>query len=102
MVEVLAHGLGHVKPEVATLGGEATRESELPMFNPDEDQLIGELGFVTTRIAGSDRPGEVQINFRGGSETFIAYGDEAIERGEKILVVGRRPGRALEVTTFPS
>ncbi|MHB1534938.1 MAG: hypothetical protein ACYC1D_10090 [Acidimicrobiales bacterium] len=72
------------------------------VFEPDEDRLVGELGFVTTRIAGGDRPGEVQLGLRGGSESFIAYGDEPIDRGQKVLVVGRRPGRCLDVTVFSS
>ncbi|MGH9101539.1 MAG: hypothetical protein ACRDYD_00915 [Acidimicrobiales bacterium] len=70
------------------------------MFDPDEDRLIGEVGFVTTRIGGRDKAGEVQIRLRGGSETFIAYGDEPIEKGRQVLVLGRRPGRSLEVTPF--
>lgn len=66
----------------------------------DEDRVIGTLGFVTTSIGGGDRPGEVQIPLRGASETFIAYGAEAIPKGQQVLVVGRRPGRGLEVTAF--
>ncbi len=66
------------------------------------DQLIGQVGQVTMRIAGIGRPGEVQLPMRGGSESFIAYGDEVIERGAQVLVVGARPGRVVEVTRFSS
>ncbi|MDA8285295.1 MAG: hypothetical protein M0Z42_18785 [Actinomycetota bacterium] len=70
------------------------------MAYPDGDQLIGQLGRVTMAIRGADRPGEVQVPLRGGSEAFIAYADREIEVGAQVLVVGRRPGRAVEVTVF--
>lgn len=70
------------------------------MLDADGDQLIGRLGRVTMRIPGADRPGEVQLPLRGGSEVFIAYGDGSIERGAQVLVVGTRPGRAVDVTAF--
>lgn len=62
------------------------------------DQLIGQVGHLTTRIAGAGRPGEVQLPVRGGSESFIAYGEEPIETGAQVMVVGARPGRIVEVT----
>ena len=61
------------------------------------DQLIGQIGQLTLRIAGVGRPGEVQLPMRGGSEAFIAYGDEVIEAGSQVMVVGARPGRVVEV-----
>jgi hypothetical protein len=70
------------------------------MYNPEEGRVIGEQGFVTTRIPGGERPGEVHIGLRGGSESFIAYATERIDEGQRILVVGRRPGRAVDVTLF--
>jgi predicted RNA-binding protein YlqC (UPF0109 family) len=70
------------------------------MDNADEGRVIGQQGFVTTRIPGGERPGEVQISLRGGNESFIAYATERVDRGERILVIGRRPGRAVDVTIF--
>ncbi len=64
------------------------------------DSLVGSLGYVTTRIRGGDAPGEAQVSFRGVSESFIAFSEEPIDQGRKILVVGRRPGRGVEVTVF--
>ena len=69
-------------------------------YRAEEGRIVGEQGFVTTRIPGGARPGEVQIPLRGGSETFIAYGSEAIDQGQRILVIGRRPGRGVDVTVF--
>jgi hypothetical protein len=70
------------------------------MYNAEEGRVVGEQGFVTTRIPGGEHPGEVQIAFRGGAESFIAYGTEEIDRGERVLVIGRRPGRGVDVTVF--
>lgn len=70
------------------------------MDNAEEGRVIGEQGFVTTRIPGGDRPGEIRIALRGGSEVFIAYAPEPIAQGERVLVLGRRPGRAVDVTMF--
>jgi membrane protein implicated in regulation of membrane protease activity len=70
------------------------------MSDPDPEHLVGELAFVTTRIRGREQPGEVQIKYGGRSESFIAYGDEAIERGQQVLVIARRPGRAVDVIYF--
>lgn len=64
------------------------------------DQLIGQVGQVTMRIAGSGHAGEVQLPVRGGSESFIAYSDELIERGMQVMVVGARPGRVVQVTAL--
>ncbi len=64
------------------------------------DQLIGQVGQVTMRIAGAGRPGEVQLPVRGGSESFIAYGDEPIEQGTQVMVVSARPGRVVQVAVF--
>jgi membrane protein implicated in regulation of membrane protease activity len=70
------------------------------MGAPDPEQLVGEVAYVTTRIKGPNQPGEVHVVRRGGSESFIAYGDEPIERGQQVLIVGRRPGRAVDVIFF--
>jgi membrane protein implicated in regulation of membrane protease activity len=70
------------------------------MSNLDGDRIVGSLGLVTTRVAGGQGAGEVQVQLRGGSESFIAYAADPIERGEQILVVGRRPGRILDVMRF--
>jgi hypothetical protein len=70
------------------------------MSNLDGDRIVGSLGLVTTRVPGAQRPGEVQVQLRGGSESFIAYATDPIDQGEQILVVGRRPGRIVDVIRF--
>jgi hypothetical protein len=66
-------------------------------MDEDGENIIGGVGHVTTRVGGGEHAGEVQIGLRGGSESFIAYATEAIERGQQVLVVGRRPGRGVDV-----
>jgi membrane protein implicated in regulation of membrane protease activity len=80
---------------MATLGRDI--EVGLRVTDQDDDEIIGGVGYVTTRIDGSGHAGEVQVGLRGGSESFIAYATETIERGQQVMVVGRRPGRGLDV-----
>lgn len=61
------------------------------------DSPAGRTGYVTVAIPGPGRPGEVRVAIRGGSEHFIAYADEPIERGREILVVCDRGARAVDV-----
>jgi hypothetical protein len=66
----------------------------------DGDRIVGALGFVTIRIPGGQTPGEAQVELRGASESFIAYAADPILAGEQVLVVGRRPGRIVDVILF--
>jgi membrane protein implicated in regulation of membrane protease activity len=67
-----------------------------------DDQVVGRSGTVTTRIRGGDLPGEVQVAIRGGTESFIAYADQEIARGESILVFHSRGYRAVDVIACPA
>jgi hypothetical protein len=62
----------------------------------DED-VIGALGTVVTRIRGASGPGEVIVAVRGGHETFIAYADEPIEVHADVLVLSSCGPRAVNV-----
>lgn len=62
------------------------------------DDIVGSVGYVTTRIGGGARAGEVSVGLRGGSEAFIAYSSDAIERGATVVILGQRPGRVVDVT----
>jgi membrane protein implicated in regulation of membrane protease activity len=75
----------------------APGEVERRVTDQDGENIIGEVGHVTTRVGGGEHAGEVQIGLRGASESFIAYSGEPIERGQQVLVVGRRPGRGVDV-----
>jgi hypothetical protein len=62
-----------------------------------DDSPAGKVGYVTVSIPGPGRPGEVRLSIRGGSESFIAYAERAIERGTTVLVVGDRGARSIDV-----
>ncbi len=48
---------------------------------------IGALGVVTVSTRGTTGTGEVLVSFRGGSESFLAWSDEPLPKGTKIMVV---------------
>jgi membrane protein implicated in regulation of membrane protease activity len=59
--------------------------------------LIGCEGTVTVAIHGGNTPGEVLVPIRGGTETYLAYADEPIPSGTRIVVYDVRGGRRLGV-----
>lgn len=62
-----------------------------------DDEVVGRVGHVTTRIRGADKPGEVSVSVRGGAECFIAYADTPIESSTEVLVVASRGHRSVDV-----
>ena len=69
-------------------------------MNIPDEQVTGKSGTVTTRIRGGNRPGEVSVAVRGGTESFIAYADHEIQRGEIVLVYRSRGDRCVDVVKF--
>ncbi|HET9689887.1 MAG TPA: hypothetical protein VFP61_01945 [Acidimicrobiales bacterium] len=67
-----------------------------------DEPVTGRSATVVTRIRGGDLPGEVQVEVRGGTEVWIAYADDEIPRGERVLVVVERGPRAVVVVPYPS
>ena len=66
-----------------------------------DDEVVGKLGTVVTRIRGGERPGEVRVPVRGVNETFIAYSDTPVDRHETVLVFNSRGNRAVDVAPAP-
>ena len=64
-----------------------------------EDAVVGKLGTVTHPIR-AERPGEVVIHIRGGTEVYMAVSDSDLDKGDEVLVIGKRSARTLEVTPF--
>ena len=60
----------------------------------------GKVGRVLIRIRGAAGPGEVLVSVRGGTEAFIAYADEVIDRDREVLVIGYRGHRAVDVVPW--
>jgi len=54
---------------------------------------------VPTR--GESGPGEVELALGGGSATFIAYSDEPLQQGVRVVVIDVRPGRKIDVARLP-
>jgi membrane protein implicated in regulation of membrane protease activity len=65
-----------------------------------DDEVTGKSGTVTTRIRGGGFPGEVRVAIRGGTESFIAYAEHEIPRGETVLVFRSRGARAVDVIPY--
>ena len=66
-----------------------------------DQEVVGKLGTVVTRIRGGELPGEVRVTVRGTHETFIAYSDTPVERHETVLVFHSRGNRAVDVAPAP-
>jgi membrane protein implicated in regulation of membrane protease activity len=58
---------------------------------------IGSGGLVTLPTRGKDGPGEVQVELNGAATTFIAYSDEPLERGTRVVIYDTFGGRKVSV-----
>jgi hypothetical protein len=66
-----------------------------------EESVVGSLGVVTVSIA-KNRPGEILVNVRGGSEAFAAWADEPLSRHTQVVVVEQLSARSVRVAPFNS
>lgn len=60
--------------------------------------LVGSRGTVTVAIRGQEGPGEVEVSFDGGTETYIAHSDQSIAKGMTVVIFETRPGRRVDVS----
>lgn len=63
----------------------------------DSESVVGRIGHVVVTIPGGDRPGEVIVQVRGGTERYIAYCEDPVERGQVVLITADRGGRSVDV-----
>lgn len=63
---------------------------------PDE-AVIGCIGVVVIATRGTAGPGEVVVQVRGGTETFLAWSDEPLPEGAPVLVIESRGSRQVYV-----
>jgi len=61
---------------------------------------IGCIGVITLATRGAAGPGEVLVQIRGGSETFIAWSPEPLPKGTTVLVIEERGFRAVDVSAW--
>jgi hypothetical protein len=64
------------------------------------ESLVGTIGRVTVSIP-LNRPGEVLLPVRGGSEAFAAWSDEPVARHARVVVVESLSARSVLVTALP-
>jgi hypothetical protein len=64
-----------------------------------DDTVVGKLATVTHPIR-PDRPGEVVLHIRGGTEVYMALSDTNLEKNTEVLVVGHVSARTVQVTPF--
>jgi membrane protein implicated in regulation of membrane protease activity len=58
---------------------------------------IGCVGTLTVATRGDRGPGEVLVTVRGAKETFLAWSDEPLPKGTRVLVVEVRSARTVVV-----
>lgn len=66
------------------------------MVVPDGD-VIGLEGVLTVATRGTAGPGEVLVRIRGGTETYLAWSEQPLARGTKVLVFDSRGSRTVDV-----
>ncbi|WP_428954984.1 hypothetical protein [Streptomyces sp. cg35] len=66
---------------------------------PDE-AVVGCTGKLVLGTRGAGGPGEVLVQVRGGTETFLAYSDEPLARGATVLVVESLGHRQVSVIAW--
>ena len=62
--------------------------------------LVGSIGVITIATRGQAGPGEVLVQIRGGSETYIAWSPEPLPRGSTVLVIESRGTRTVDVSQW--
>lgn len=60
----------------------------------------GRIGVLLTGTRGAEGPGEVLLRIRGGTETYRAFSESPIAKGESVLVVGSLGHRAVDVVPW--
>jgi hypothetical protein len=59
--------------------------------------VVGCSGVLTVATRGAAGPGEVLVKIRGGRETYLAWSEQPLARGTKVLVFDSRGNRTVDV-----
>jgi hypothetical protein len=59
--------------------------------------VVGCSGRLTVATRGAGGPGEVLVSTRGGTEAYLAWSEQPLERGTAVLVFDTRGGRSVDV-----
>jgi hypothetical protein len=62
-----------------------------------QESPIGKAGRIVTPTRGTDGPGEVELEIRGGTEVFIARSAEPLGKGTAVICVSALGPRSVIV-----
>lgn len=62
-----------------------------------DHELVGRLGSVTSRVRGTELPGEVKVVVGGIAHYYIAYCGDPLPAGVEVLVINERGARQIDV-----
>lgn len=62
--------------------------------------LVGCTGVLEVATRGEDGPGEVLVSVWGGSEAYMAYSEQPLDRHSQVLVIGTRGSRGVDVVPW--
>ena len=63
---------------------------------------MGCVGKVVIATRGVDGPGEVLVKVRGGTEAYVAWSEEPLDRDTPVIVFNSRGERTVDVMQFDS
>jgi membrane protein implicated in regulation of membrane protease activity len=63
--------------------------------------VIGCVGSLIVATRGSAGAGEVVLTVRGSKEAFLAWSQEPLARGTRVLVIDTRGARTVVVEPWP-
>jgi hypothetical protein len=66
-----------------------------------DESALGSLGVLTIGTRGKAGPGEALLKVRGGTEAFIAWSEQPLPRGTRVLAVTARGPRTVDVVPWP-
>jgi hypothetical protein len=84
--------------EIAQPGGNGSSVRIVPTSAGQD--IVGTVGRITVAVR-TDRPGEVVLAVRGGTEAFAAWADEPLGRNTRVLVIEQISARSVHVTALP-
>lgn len=62
-----------------------------------DDSVVGCFGELTVATRGDAGPGEALVRVRGGTEAYLAWSEQPLAKGTKVLVYESRGERAVDV-----
>lgn len=62
-----------------------------------DSSIVGCDGVVSVATRGTCGVGEVLVGVRGASEAYLAWSDDPIPKGVRVVVVGNRGPRTVDV-----